>query len=66
MTEHRFNLFAKAVIDELGGVTRVAGICKVRPASVGYWKKSGIPPAREMYLRTVYPSLKAWSMTTEV
>lgn len=52
---------ANSVIEDLGGVTRVAGICHLRPGSVGGWKKNGIPFAREQYLRLAYPRLKAWS-----
>ena len=56
---------ASAVIDELGGAVRVAGICKVRPASVSGWRVSGIPEARLQYLMLAYPMLKAWAIEDE-
>lgn len=36
--EKKRNSLASAVIDELGGVVKVAGICKVRAASVSAWR----------------------------
>lgn len=53
---------AKVVIAELGGVTKVAGICHVRPQSVVGWRKKGIPDYRVQFLRLAYPKLKAWSI----
>ena len=43
------------VIDRLGGTTAVAKICEIEPASVSEWRHNGIPKARLMYLRVVYP-----------
>ncbi|MGJ1078889.1 hypothetical protein ACR77U_12685 [Enterococcus faecium] len=60
--EKKRNSLASAVIDELGGVVKVAGICKVRAASVSAWRESGIPDARLQYLRLAYPMLKAWAL----
>lgn len=54
-------MLAISVISELGGLTATARICKVKPSSVAYWVKHGLPSAREMYLRLKYPKLKAWS-----
>lgn len=51
---------AKNVIDELGGISTVSRICQIAPSSVFKWKKTGIPQAREMYLRVAFPKLKAW------
>lgn len=31
------------IIDALGGTTRVAELCEVRPPSVSDWRKHGIP-----------------------
>ena len=56
---------ASAVIDELGGAARVAGTCKVRPASVSGRRASGIPEARLQYLMLAYPMLKAWAIEDE-
>ena len=37
---------AGTVIDELGGTTRVAIICQVRPSAVSNWRKLGKFPPR--------------------
>ena len=65
MAENEKKRLASAVIDELGGAVRVAGICKVRPASVSGWRVSGIPEARLQYLMLAYPMLKAWAIEDE-
>ena len=51
---------ADSVIKELGGLTSVAKICKVKPSSVAYWAKHGLPSSREMYLRLKFSKLDAW------
>lgn len=56
---------ARAIIEELGGVSRVAGLCRVRPPSVVYWKNNGMPDYRIQYLRLAFPRLKCWSMEKE-
>lgn len=53
-------MLADSVISELGGLTATAKICKVKPSSVAYWAKHGLPSAREMYLRLKFADLKAW------
>ena len=45
------------IIDDLGGTAEVAVLCRVSMAAVSQWRKSGIPPAREMYLRVVRPDV---------
>lgn len=55
---------ASKVIDELGGLSVVARLCQISPASVFQWKKNGMPRAREMYFRVAYPKLKAWKEIT--
>lgn len=54
---------AKRVIEELGGVSVVARLCKIAPSSVCLWKETGLPQAREMFFRVAYPNLKAWTET---
>lgn len=46
-----------AIIDALGGTTKVASICEVKPPSVSEWRKNGIPKSRVQYLRLLYPSV---------
>lgn len=53
--------FISALIDELGGLSAVAKICRIKPSSVFMWKKQGIPYSRVMYLKLAYPNLKAWN-----
>jgi hypothetical protein len=43
------------VIERLGDTSAVAAIFGIKPPSVSEWKKTGIPPARRMYLQVVYP-----------
>ncbi|PJK08011.1 Rha family transcriptional regulator [Lysobacteraceae bacterium NML95-0200] len=45
------------VINRLGGTFEVARLCRVKPPSVSAWKKSGIPPAREQFLRLLRPDI---------
>ncbi|ASM87240.1 TPA: hypothetical protein L6A17_32370 [Pseudomonas aeruginosa] len=47
------------IIDALGGTTRVAELCEVRPPSVSDWRKHGIPRARLMFLRIAKPEVFA-------
>jgi hypothetical protein len=44
-------------IDDLGGTSAVAKMCKVNPASVSEWRKTGIPPARLQYLTLLRPDV---------
>lgn len=53
--------FIADLIDELGGLSAVAKICRIKPSSVFMWKKQGIPFSRVMYLKLAYPNLKAWN-----
>ncbi|WP_411392523.1 hypothetical protein [Pseudomonas sp. MPB23] len=45
------------IIDALGGTSRVAELCEVRPPSVSDWRKYGIPRARMMFLRIAKPEV---------
>lgn len=49
------------LLNELGGLSKVAEICKIKPSSVFMWKVQGIPFSRVMYLQLAYPNLKVWS-----
>jgi len=46
---------ASDIIDRLGGTGAVAELCRINPAAVSSWRRKGIPPAREMYLRVIRP-----------
>lgn len=48
-----------ALIDKLGGTGEVAALFDIKPPSVSYWRKHGIPSSRLMYLRAVYPAMFA-------
>lgn len=44
------------IIDRLGGTAAVARLCDVKDPSVSEWRKTGIPPARRMYLQAIRPA----------
>lgn len=48
---------ANKIIDALGGTAAVAKLCDVRPPSVSEWRLSGIPRAREQFLRLLRPDV---------
>ena len=48
---------ASQIIDALGGTRKVAEICEVRAPSVSEWRVKGIPKARLMYLRVLFPDV---------
>ena len=62
MSKNKNLLLAKALIDELGGLTKVAGICKITAPSVFTWKIYGVPDARLMFLQLKYPNLNSWKL----
>ena len=43
------------LIDELGGTVKVAQLCQVSSQAVSKWRREGIPDARLMFLKAVYP-----------
>lgn len=49
------NLEAKQVIDRLGGTSKVAALCDIKPPSVSDWKKHGIPKPWRKFLLTAHP-----------
>lgn len=59
-------LIATLVIKELGGLTAVAKICKIRPQSVNNWRKRGMPKRSGQLLKALFPNLKAWDLEKEV
>lgn len=48
---------ARRVIELLGGTTKVARLCRVKPPSVTDWKKTGLPSARRQYLELLRPDV---------
>ena len=46
-----------ALIDQLGGTSAVADLCRIKPPSVSEWKRNGIPPARRDFLRLLRPDV---------
>jgi hypothetical protein len=45
------------VIDDMGGTSAVARLCKVRPPSVSQWRRTGIPAARRQFLELARPDI---------
>lgn len=43
------------IIDQLGGTTKVAALCRVKSQAVSRWRRDGIPQARLMYLELIAP-----------
>lgn len=43
------------VIERLGGSTKVARLCRIRPQAVSQWRRDGIPQARLDFLRLLRP-----------
>lgn len=58
------------IIDELGGLTKVATLCETTPQNVWHWKNGNkgstprIPHGYLMYLRAVRPDVFETSSTT--
>lgn len=46
----KLKLTEPAMIDLLGGNSKVARMCKVAPTAVIYWKKHGIPHGHLLFL----------------
>lgn len=49
------NLEAKQVIAFLGGTSKVAVMCDIKPPSVSDWKKYGIPKPWRKFLLCMHP-----------
>lgn len=46
------------IVDQLGGTTKVARLCKIAPPSVSEWKaRNQIPKARIQYLMLLHPEI---------
>lgn len=45
------------IIDALGGTSETARLCRIQPASVSEWRKTGIPDARRMFLELKRPDV---------
>jgi len=54
------------LIDALGGTSAVAEIFDIKSPSVSDWRKTGIPPARLMFLKAIRPELFAKSELQQV
>lgn len=55
MQEKKQDPQAVAVIARLGGQTKVAQLCEIKPPSVHGWLENGIPKARLMFLKLARP-----------
>lgn len=47
------------IIARLGGTAKAAALCNVTPSAVSQWIRSGIPPARLMFLTLARPDIFA-------
>lgn len=47
------------LIDDLGGTSHVAEICRITTGAVSQWRKSGIPEYRLAFFRLLRPELFA-------
>lgn len=45
------------LIDEMGGTVNVARLCNVSSQAVSKWRNEGIPEARLMYLKLLFPEI---------
>lgn len=45
------------LIEQMGGTTAVAALCRIQPPSVSEWKRSGIPQARRDFLALLRPDI---------
>jgi hypothetical protein len=57
---------AGAIIDALGGSTRIAAELNLYPSAVSMWRRSGIPTARCLELFDMAGRLKVDSITLEI
>ena len=62
MTQHPDS----AVIDRLGGPSKVAALCQIRPQAASQWRRDGIPPARRMYLELLRPEAFAATQAVDL
>lgn len=51
------NLTDSEIIDAIGGTSATARLCRVTPASVSDWRKTGIPDARRMFIELARPEI---------
>lgn len=54
------------IIDNLGGTSKVAEICEIKPASVSEWRQKGIPKAWKKYFQLARPDAFEKKMESEV
>lgn len=53
---------ANIIIDALGGTVKVSELFRITTGAVSQWRKSGIPDARMMYIKKVYPKIYKQSL----
>lgn len=46
-----------ALIEALGGTSKVAALCDIKSPSVSEWKRNGIPKAQRNFLRATHPDV---------
>lgn len=51
------DLTADEIIDAMGGTSKTAHFCGIKPPSVSEWRRNGIPAARLQYLRLARPEI---------
>lgn len=56
---------ASDVVDELGGMKSVCKLFDIKPPSVAYWKKAGLPKPWYQYLKYRFSNLRAWRSDEE-
>lgn len=45
------------IIAELGGPSKVGGLCDISSQAVSQWKKNGIPKGHKNFLKSIRPDL---------
>jgi hypothetical protein len=53
---HKY-LTPSEIIDALGGTSKTAALCEIKPPSVTGWRTAGIPKAQLKFLKLARPDL---------
>ena len=56
----------KALIDKLGGTSKVAEICGITTGAVSQWRTNGIPSYRMDFFRLLRPDLFSEELSDDV
>jgi len=56
----------KALIDKLGGTSKVAEICGITTGAVSQWRTNGIPSYRMDFFRLLRPELFSEELSDDV